>query len=323
MESQHQPGMRLGRRKPDRRREVLKLGHYLTGAVPAHPVSADHIGGVDPQGWNGATNFSYGTCGPCSLANSAICTWHYLKNQVLTSADEAIFDLYRRSGNPQFDPASDADDNGVDMTVMGSAAVKGGLTVQIAGGAPETITPLAFASVDVTSIDEIRAATSLCGGVLFGVNLEVAQQAQTDAGLWDYKPSKEWGGHAVFGGSYTSAAKGSDEKIITWQQPVGTTDSFLSHQAEECYVVLWKPHLESTAFQQGVDLAALAADYTELTGRPFPADVPPSPDPVPGTGDTDLDAWAPVAERWLRQRSISKAMGGATTTLLRAKGYIK
>jgi hypothetical protein len=35
---------------------------------------------------------------------------------------------------------------------------------------------------------------AIFGGVLHGVDLETAQQDQTDSGLWDYQRSGEWGG---------------------------------------------------------------------------------------------------------------------------------
>lgn len=313
----------LGRRYPDRRRAVLKLGSYLTGAVPEHPLVVDHLSRVSD--WNGRTNFGYGTCGPCSVANLIICTAKYLSNTDVEVTDDQIYDFYRRSGNPGFDPGTDADDNGVDMTIMLSELVRGGIEISDPySPVASTVRALAFASVDVTSIEEIRAATSIFGGVLFGLNLDTAQQTQTSTGLWDYRNSPVWGGHAVFGGAYTSAASGADEQIITWQRSVGTTDRFLARQAEECYVVLFQPLLDHPSFQAGVDIAALAQDYTALTGRPFPEPLPVAPTPpVPPGDDPDLNAWARVAVPWVTRNKSNSPMDRASTALLTAKGYLQ
>ena len=53
----------------------------------------------------------------------------------------------------------------------------------------------------------MRAVTSIFGASILAVDLDVAQQGQTDAGLWDYVArSGTWGGHAIPGGAYTSSA---------------------------------------------------------------------------------------------------------------------
>ncbi len=274
------PGRYLGLRRtdPERLRHTIRLP--LTGATPGHPLVADHLARV--PAWNGATNFHFGTCGPVSVVNSAIQTWKYLLGEDIAASDQAIYDLYTRSGNPDFDPATGADDFGVDMTVMLSALVKGGIMVQRASGQTEIVKPLCFAATP-TAIDDVRAVTSIFGGALLAVTLQQAQQAQTGAGLWDYSLSPQWGGHAVLGGSYSSdmAAHHADEKVVTWMRPVGTTDDFMAHQLDEAYVVVWEPLWDHPAFQDGVDRAQLAADFAAETGRPFPFPAPlPLPDPM-------------------------------------------
>ena len=272
------PKLGLRRTDPERLRNTIRL--TLTGAVPPHPLVADNLSKV--LAWNGATNYQYGTCGPCSVANSVIATWQYLKGEAISVSDAAIFDLYRRSGNPDFDPDTGQGDNGVDMTVMLSALVKGGITITRADGTTEVVKPLCFAAAP-TAIDDLRAVTAIFGGVDVAVTLQTAQQAQTDAGLWDYSRSPEWGGHAIWGGLYTSktGAGQSDETIITWEQLCGTTDLFVAHQLDEAYVIVWQPLWDTPVFEAGVDQAALAADYTALTGKTIPVPVPPTPVPPP------------------------------------------
>lgn len=221
-------------------------------------------------------------CGPTSFANLLLLVSTWLNDAPIKVTDDDIIDLYRRSGNPHFDPATGAGDNGVDMTVMLSAAIAGGV-----GGHY----PLAFASVNSNDPTEVWAAGALFGGVLWGADLDVAQQHQTDTGTWDYvHGSGTWGGHAIMAaGRYTDAPGTLTDRtgLVTWQMPIDSTDTFMSHQVKERYVVIFPFHLGSRQFQAGVNVAALAADYTALTGRPFPNTPPPAPTPTPpGPGPT-------------------------------------
>lgn len=271
------PGRRLGRRAPSNR-PALRLAPLLTGVVPAHPTTADHVSPV--RLWTLGANDRFSTCGPTMAANYVVMVYKILLGLDVTVSDAAVFDLYRRSGNPNFDPATDVDDNGVDLQTMLGAWAKGGIDVTHADGATETVTPVAFAKVNQANLDEVRAAISIFGGGLFGVDLKTAQQTQTDTGgPWDYVRSVEWGGHAVLAGRYRSTTKGADIDVISWRLVMGTTDAFALHQLEEAWVAILPAHLAHPAFQAGVDLATLAADYQAETGRTLP--VPPVPTPTP------------------------------------------
>ena len=286
---QDHPWRKLGLRPPDPVALARMLRFRLTGAIPAHPVTADHLSAV--PAWNGATNFSYGTCGPVSAANMAILTWWWCLGELISVSDDAIFDLYRRSGNPDFDPVTDEDDLGVDMTTMLSALKAGGIEITHADGTTEVVKPIVYGAV-ATGIDTVRAVTSIFGGAILAGTLDVAQQSQTDAGLWDYKSgSGVWGGHAFMGGKYTSSAVAhtADETVITWMQMCGFTDTFWAHQGEEAYVPVFRPLYDHPAFQAGVDQAALKADFLAVTGQPLPDPGPP-PAPVPPVPDTATPA---------------------------------
>jgi hypothetical protein len=271
---------------------ALMLGPALTGAVPAHPPAADHFSRIDDWGLYG--NDRYGDCGPVSVANLVKLITLYLGGTEISVFEYDVWDLYRRSGNPGFDPAfpGGPGDQGVDMQTMLEALTKGGIGGGIGGGHR----PVAFAKINHLDPDEVKAAISIFGGVLLGVVLREAQQAQTDERLWDYADSPIWGGHAVLAGRYSNVenipspdpftvARGirviNRTGVITWAEVVDATDTFLNTQLQEAWVVIMPEHLGTTAFQQGVDLGALARAYTALTGRPFPAPFPPVPAPVP------------------------------------------
>ncbi|MGH7743347.1 MAG: hypothetical protein ACREQ5_00795 [Candidatus Dormibacteria bacterium] len=266
------PGRRLGRKPRDPNRPVLKLRNYLTGVIPPHPQSVDYFSRI--PAWNLGANDRFSTCGPTSLANHLLLVSTWLARSPIQVTDNDIFDLYRRSGNPNFDPATGADDNGVDMTVMLSAAVQGGL-----GG----VHPVAFALVDDSDPEEIRAAGAIFGCVLWGADLTVAQQRQT---VWDYVPgSPEWGGHAIAAaGRYTDSPNPASDRtgLLTWAEALDATDQFITRQVTERYVVIWPWHLGTREFVTGINQTALAADYESFTGRQFPMTPPlPPPTPVP------------------------------------------
>ena len=95
-------------------------------------------------------------------------------------------------------------------------------------------------------------------------------------------------------------------------------------------MVIWPEHLGSKAFLAGVNLAAFAADYTAITGQPFPAAVPPVPPvavrPVPGPPDVNPAdvALAHSVTAWAYGHRIppqDRAVAGALRAWLAAKGF--
>lgn len=264
---------KLGLRPATPARTRLKLRNFLTGRVPPVPPAADHLSGL---AFGLYQNDRFGVCGPVSLANFVRMATAKLTGTMVVPSQADVFDLYRRSGNPNFNPNTGADDNGVNMQTMLDAAVRNAI-----GGTKI----LGFAAVDVSDLDELDAAVAYFGGLLLGVNLQKAQQAQTDAGTWDYSPSSDWGGHAVFDGQYMAAG---GHRVITWGKPVVMTDNFARHQQSEAWVPVLECHLRDDAFLQGVDVAAFARAFSDMTGKPFPAPIPPKPPspptPVPTPG---------------------------------------
>ena len=278
------PTHKLGLRPPSRKPALL-LGDILTGVAPAHPATADHFGQL---AFGLYENDKYGDCGPTSVANLVRLVTGGLLGTELQPSQDDVFDLYRRSGNPNFDPKTDADDNGVDMQTMLEALVAGGIGNGNGNGNGTKLKPIAFAKVDVTSDDQLTAAVSIFGGCLWGVDLQTAQQAQTDAHppKWDYHHSGEWGGHAIVNGAYENGAL---EDVISWGTRVQTTATFRRHQLQEAWVVVWPWNLDHPAFQQGIDVNALAAAYKSLTGRDLP--LPATPPPLPAGTDPDSVMW--------------------------------
>jgi len=251
------PHRKLGRRPPSRR-VALEIGHYLTGKIPEHPKRVDHFAhpGLSFGLYN---NDRFGVCGPTSVANHRRLVTSWLSPSMRVPTQDDVDDLYRRSGNPDFNPDTGADDNGVDMQTMLEAIARDGLSGTRC---------VAFARVNAQHPAELEAAVALFGAVLYGVTLDVAQQTQTDHHQWTYAPSEVWGGHAVMGGKYLSCPE--RDSVITWAEEVAMTASFREHQVDECWAVIWPEHLGTRSFLEGISISNLAADYLALTGRILP-----------------------------------------------------
>lgn len=260
------PTQKLGLRPADPAAQSLMLDDYLTGEVPDHPTSEDYLKGI-AFGMYG--NNQWGVCGPTAVANSRREVTYRLTGKMLAPTQDDVFRLYRQSGNPNFDPATGADDNGVVMTTMLAALMKYGI-----GG----VKPLGWAKVKASDPELLKAAVATLGFQLYGVTLQKAQQGQTDQGKWSYSPSGEWGGHAVLGGAYD----GDSIDVITWVKVVQMLQSFVQHQLDEAYCVIWPEHLSSPGFLRGVDVQKFARDWEAFSGQKFPVPVPtPPPGPAP------------------------------------------
>lgn len=255
----------LGRRPGDPTKPALKLGDFLK-VVPDHPLSVDDMQEVT---FGLDHNDVFGTCVPTSVDNLRRAVTKLLTGkQTDTSWTEVV--RWYRSQNPGFDPNRSWND---------PAQEDNGMVIQdlLAWLTKEKII-LGFAKLDVRDDDELQAAMYLGLGIIWGVDLQTAQQAQTDAGLWDYSPSGEWGGHAVLAAAYES---NDQQDVITWAERVRTSDAFRRHQLDEAWMVILPEHVQHPDFRAGFDLPKFAAAYTAITGRPFPANVTP---PQPPTG---------------------------------------
>lgn len=267
------PG-KCGRRAP-KNAPALELSRLLTGTVPAHPASADYLAALD-GGWDMLGNDQYGDCVAVTWANiRRLVTATLTGTSSYPSLDEVIA-LYKTQ-NPGFP----AEDNGMDVqTVLELLASQGG---------PDGVKAVAFAKVDYLNPDEVKAAIAIFGFVWTGVIVSAANQQEFAAGQpWDWDPASPVdGGHSIIVGGYGtpgSGPLGGDERFITWAAETSFTDAFWSNSVQECWAVLWPEHLGTREFMEGIDLAALAADYQAITGKTLPVPAPPAPpgpSPVP------------------------------------------
>ena len=264
-------GYQYGRRPP-KNAPHLKLAPYLTGrwmSVPDCPTAADYLARLGA--WQMLGNDTYGNCVAVTWANVRRLVSFVLTGKDVYPSQDGVDAVYRTQ-NPNFPD----EDNGMDIQTLLEYLVK--------NGGPDGVKALGFAAVDYTNADEVKAAIAIFGSVWTGVNVLKVNMTQFDQGRpWDYSVASSVDGqHSVVSGGYgdtpaDTGALSGDEKFITWAQETSFTDAFWSHQVEEAWVVLWPEMLNDPDFLAGIDLATFAADYTAITGKPFPAVVPPAP----------------------------------------------
>jgi hypothetical protein len=280
---------RYGRREPSRR-PALSLSRALTGKLPTHPVAADYLARL--AAWQMLGNDVAGDCVSVTWANVRRLVTAIVGAENYPGQD-AVWTLYRTQ-NSGFDPNGTAETNGPGSSHDNGMDIQTLLEYLVKVGGPDGTKAVAFAKVDPTSPDEVKAAIAIFGYVWTGIVVQEANQGDfSDERPWDYhRSSPDEGGHSVITGGYGAAGPGplgGDERFITWAAETSFTDAYWRRKVEEAWVVVWPEHLTHPAFLAGIDLAALAADYTALTGRPFPAVVPPTPTPPPAPAPSPVD----------------------------------
>ncbi|MFZ1043943.1 MAG: hypothetical protein WCA79_17475 [Anaerolineales bacterium] len=256
-------------RNPPKSAPALELASFLTGVVPAHPASEDYLSRL--KNWQMLGNDQYGDCVAVTWANMRRLVTATLTTEYYPTMNQVIA-LYKTQ-NPNFP----TQDQGMDIQTC--------LEYLHNTGGPDGTKVVAFAKVDFTNLDEVKAALAIFGCVWLGINVQQANVDQFASGQpWAYvSGSPVNGGHSVISGGY-STNPADDVRFVTWAQETGFTDNFWSKQVEEAWAVIWPEQLGTTEFEQGVNLAQLAADYQALTGKVLqttPTPQPPAPAPTP------------------------------------------
>ncbi len=277
-----------GKRRP-KGAPALRLSRLLTGTVPAHPAAEDYLAALG-GGWQFLGNDTAGDCVAVTWANIRRLVTTTLTASGSYPSQDDVWTVYRTQ-NPDFDPNGDPSVNGPGSPADGGMDIQTLLEYLAATGGPDGVKAVAFAAVDYADPGEVKAAIAIFGSVWTGVTVAANNQQEFAAGQpWDYDPaSPAEGGHSIITGGYGTpgaGALGGDERFITWAAETSFTDAFWANSVDECWVVIWPEHLGTREFLQGVDLAALAADYQEITGKtlpvPVPVPAPPAPSPAPG-----------------------------------------
>jgi hypothetical protein len=256
-------------RRPPKNTPALRFRSFMSGEVPAHPPEEDYLAKL--TGWQMLGNDVAGDCNAVTWANmrrlvTATLTTEYYPTQA------QVWQFYQTQ-NPGFDPSGTSGTDGPGSQQDQGMDVQTGLEYLHASGGPDGVKAVAFAKVDHSNLEEVKAALAIFGGLWLGVQVLDANQKEfaEDRPWTDVPGSAIDGGHAILGGGYTPG----DIKFITWARETEFARSFWdgvvqgSPLVEEAWVVIWPEHLGTTAFEEGVNQAQLAADYQALTGSPL------------------------------------------------------
>jgi hypothetical protein len=249
----------------------LKVGRYLT--LPTAPEAVDYLTKVD--NYPMYLNDRYGDCVFADIGHVIQAESTYGQGSTQTVSDADVIKGY--SDVTGFDPSDPSTDNG---TVIQEALDYWRKT----GVGGHQI--LAFAEVDTSNMDEVRAALSTFGSLTIGFEFPDSAMDQFNRGeRWDYVPgARIEGGHCVDGGLY---GNGVDLKVVTWGDIQEMTQAFWDKYVFEAWVVITSEWLSAQGFSPtGLDLHGLGQELSELTGEPNP--FLPAPSPTPGRGLVQL-----------------------------------
>jgi hypothetical protein len=357
-----------GRRTPKRAPAIRFSAVRRSGAVPTPPPAVDYFTLVN-GGWlmlgNGPDDSvlpGFPGCGDCVAVE-----WANTRRMISTvlgpTASPPVQPLYPtwpmtlqvyQTQNAGFDPAGDPSVNGPGSPADGGMDIQSLLEFLVANpGFGDGGVLVGFAAVDFTNAEEVQAAVD-AGGVLWtGINVQDAQMTEFNNGqAWDpVAGSPLDGGHAIATGGYGAVPAGSPSQegggyeFITWGEETSFTPAFLAQNVEEMWFPVWAEQLGTAEFQAGVDLAAFEAEFTAITGKPFPAPAPvpapppppgptpppvpvppvppaPTPPPVPGPDADDTALWDAAGE-WAHDRHEGEArrVARALRTWAQAKGF--
>jgi hypothetical protein len=202
--------MKFGR-KPPKNAPALMLADILTGAVPEHPLSEDYLAKL--QNWQMLGNDRYGDCVAVTWANMRrLVTGVLTPVECYPTLDQVIM-LYKTQ-NPSFP----TQDDGMEIQTC--------LEYLLHDGGPDGIKMVAFAKVNMSNLEEVKAALAIFGCLWIGTFVQQANMTQFNQGQpWDHVPNSPIvGGHSVLGGGYLGAAT-NDIRFITWSRETGFTDN--------------------------------------------------------------------------------------------------
>jgi hypothetical protein len=263
-------------------RPQLRFASF-TPALPAPPVSQDWLGQV-PE-WPMYLNDNLGDCTAAEVGHQIEQFTQYGQGRYVEVTDDDVLAVYEATGG--YVPGRPGTDQGAYVQDVLAYWRKNGV-------AGHQI--VAYASLDVADLTQVRQAITLFGSVNVGFNFPASAMDQFNAGRpWDVVPGSPLeGGHCVMVGGYAPGKF----TCVTWGAVQDLTEAFWRAMVDEAWVVITGEWVNAATKRspQGFDLGTLGADFAALTGEPNPIPDPPAPTPPP-VGDPDARLWA-AAGRW-------------------------
>lgn len=277
-----QAGM-LGRRTPKRAPAIRFADIRRAAPEVSPPAAADYLSELH-GGWlmlgNGpdpSVAPGFAGCGDCVAVG-----WANARRTVTTTLTSTpaypgwteVLAVYHTQ-NPRFDPSGSPDTDGPGSPADAGMDMQTLLEWLEKHPGPDGAKLVGFASVDHTSAEEVSAAIDAGGVLLCGVNVQAAQMTQfNDDRPWNWESGEQpEGGHCTALGGYGKSPAGSDPamrgnwKFLTWAQETSFTRKFWEHGVDELWFPVWPEQMGTREFQAGVDAAAFAAEFEQITGR--------------------------------------------------------
>lgn len=256
----HHPSVcKLGKRAPKRDPRLLKLSNYLRPDLPKPPAAAHWSARAETLGLMG--NDRYGDC-TCAAVGHAIQMFTANTGAEVTISDADVLHLYTTVTGQEgaaFDPATGANDRGAMIEDALKEWRKNGVAGHQLG---------AYTGIDVTRLDDLRAAIAYLGVVDIGAALPLSAQSQmvwdvTDPALKGDAEPGSWGGHSIILTDY------DDDGLIciTWGQRKRMTWRWFSAYCDEAYALLSPDWVTGDSpAPSGFDLKQLQSDLAVLSG---------------------------------------------------------
>lgn len=275
-------------------RPQLRLSAVLS-TLAAPPVSCDWQS--DSITWPMYGNDVYGCCTCAAVGHIVNQLTFYGSGQEIEPTEADVLGMYSRVTG--FDPKRPSTDQGAYcQDVLGDWRRNGLSGHKI----------VAYASVDVQNLVEVKQAIAAFGTVYVGLNVPQSAMDAFDAGrVWDVvKKSPSLGGHCVPMGVYDSAARLLGG--VTWGSEFQMTEAFWKAHVDEAWVVLDADGLTRVGayFAGAASLYDLGVQFAALTGElnPIPQPTPPAPPaPTPFPDQVDV-ALAAAARSWLDAKGL-------------------
>jgi hypothetical protein len=249
---------RLGKKAPRRLMSTPSLSDFMPKAVAWPPVA--------PRGWEYAVpddawgmlgNDNWGDCAEAGAmhliqaqtANAGI-PLHATEQQTL-----ALYTALTGFDPDAGDPGSNPTDQGTDLMTVLQYWKKTGINVTAVDGSVVNHKILGYASLDVSSIAQIRYASDLFGGIYIGVNLP--QSCEDNLTNWTYQQgSPIVGGHCVV----PVGQGGAGGHLVSWGASIPFTWEFALQYMDEAYAVVSPEWVaQSGKSPSGMDLNGLFA----------------------------------------------------------------
>lgn len=270
----------LGRQPNDPRKARVTL-HAKSDHHLDVPQSADWLSEVAE--WPMLLNDKIGDCTAAGAGHFAQMVNWYGQRQVTPVAEADALAMYEAVSG--YDPRDPSTDVGATLQDALNYWRKTGI-----GGNMIT----AFAQIDAQDLDLVRACIAIFGGVYTGMNFPANAMSQFNSGKpWVIKGrSRVIGGHCVPVHAYGP----SGFWCVTWGRVQAMDVDFYRRYFDEVWVPIDLDWLSTSGMSPaGLDIDALNADFTALTGEPGPFEKPapapqpaPKPEPVPGDDPDSL-----------------------------------